>query len=593
MRLREIRDGYLCISLWIIGFVVFTAGPMFASLALSLTRYDILAPPSFIGLNNYVEMFANDELFWTSLRVTTVYTIILVPLGVICGYLISLLLNQTVLGLSFFRTVFYLPVVVPAIATSYLFAWMFHSEIGLINSFLAYFGIEGPSWFFSREWVMPAFVIMALWGLGAGHGPVPGRPSGRANSTVRGRNAGRSQPIGQAVAHHGADDFPGNIFHFHHRFDRHFPGLHPCLRHNGGRPGQSVAVLYTVSLSKRLAIPGDGLRFGHGLGALCNHLWSYPPEFPSSSTQGVLRGPNQMSTRSVNTHIAARRPGQAGFFRQVRWRRLSGSVVIYGLLLVLGAAFALPFVWLATTSLKTEANAYVIPPNLIPNPLIWENYQVAIFGFPLLRSTAITMYILVGAMVGTILTASLTAFGFARLRFPGRDVLFVLVLSTMMIPYYVELIPQYLLFRMIGWVDTPLPLIVPGLLRRRGLLHLPSAPVLYEHSAGVRRLSTDRRMRDLRYLLADHPAVVAAGDGSGSDLHLYEPLERLHRSIDLSEQAGEPAVGGGFRNLGADGPRWRLCRSCPVGTYDGRRHADDHTAYRDLLLCPALLHPGA
>jgi multiple sugar transport system permease protein len=137
-------------------------------------------------------------------------------------------------------------------------------------------------------------------------------------------------------------------------------------------------------------------------------------------------------------------------------------VVIYGLLLVLGAAFALPFVWLATTSLKTEANAYVIPPNLIPNPLIWENYQVAIFGFPLLRSTAVTMYILVGAMVGTILTASLTAFGFARLRFPGRDVLFVLVLSTMMIPYYVELIPQYLLFRMIGWVDTPLPLIVPA-----------------------------------------------------------------------------------------------------------------------------------
>ena len=169
-----------------------------------------------------------------------------------------------------------------------------------------------------------------------------------------------------------------------------------------------------------------------------------------------------MSTRSVNTHIAARRPGQAGFFRQVRWRRLSGSVVIYGLLLVLGAAFALPFVWLATTSLKTEANAYVIPPNLIPNPLIWENYQVAIFGFPLLRSTAVTMYILVGAMVGTLLTASLTAFGFARLRFPGRDVLFVLVLSTMMIPYYVELIPQYLLFRMIGWVDTPLPLIVPA-----------------------------------------------------------------------------------------------------------------------------------
>ena len=167
MRLREIRDGYLCISLWLIGFVVFTAGPMLASLVLSLTKYDILLPPSFVGLDNYITMFTIDELYWTSLRVTTVYTIILVPLGVICGYLIALLLNQTVLGLSFFRTVFYLPAVVPAIATSYLFAWMFHSQTGIINSFLAAVGVEGPSWFYSREWVMPAFIIMALWGLGA------------------------------------------------------------------------------------------------------------------------------------------------------------------------------------------------------------------------------------------------------------------------------------------------------------------------------------------------------------------------------------------------------------------------------------------
>src|SRR5262245_33534351 len=85
MRLREIRDGYLCISLWLVGFVVFTAGPMLASLALSLTEYGVLTPPQFIGFDNYSKILTNDPLFWTSLRVTTVYTIILVPLGVTGG----------------------------------------------------------------------------------------------------------------------------------------------------------------------------------------------------------------------------------------------------------------------------------------------------------------------------------------------------------------------------------------------------------------------------------------------------------------------------------------------------------------------------
>ena len=169
-----------------------------------------------------------------------------------------------------------------------------------------------------------------------------------------------------------------------------------------------------------------------------------------------------MSTGPVNTRVDAGRSGRAGFFLQVKWRRLFPGLMTYGLLLVLGAAFALPFVWLATTSLKTEADAYQLPPTLIPNPIILSNYLVAIFEFPLLRSTAVTVYILVGSMVGTLFSASLTAFGFARLRFPGRDVLFLLVLSTLMIPYYVELIPQYLLFREIGWLDTALPLIVPA-----------------------------------------------------------------------------------------------------------------------------------
>jgi multiple sugar transport system permease protein len=166
LRLREAIDGYICIAPWVLGFIIFTAFPIVASFVLSFSRYTILDPPRFVGLDNYTKMVSGDPLFWQSLKVTVIYTILLVPLGTVGGYLLALLLNQAVKGLSFFRTVFYLPVVTPAIATSYLFAWMLNPEIGLVNNFLAGIDIQGPPWFTSREWVIPSFIIMSLWGLG-------------------------------------------------------------------------------------------------------------------------------------------------------------------------------------------------------------------------------------------------------------------------------------------------------------------------------------------------------------------------------------------------------------------------------------------
>ena len=166
-RLREYRDGYLCILPWILGFIVFTAGPVIVSFALSFTSYTILDPPRFVGFSNYARVFTKDPLFRQSLEVTVTYTIVLVPLGTIGGYLLALLLNQAVSGMGFFRTIFYLPSVVPRIATAYLFAWMLHPSMGLVNGLLGSFGIVGPDWFGTREWVIPSFIIMSLWGLGA------------------------------------------------------------------------------------------------------------------------------------------------------------------------------------------------------------------------------------------------------------------------------------------------------------------------------------------------------------------------------------------------------------------------------------------
>lgn len=164
---KEALEGLVCLLPWIFGFLAFTAGPLLYSAYISFTDYPILQTPKWVGLENYVSMF-NDDLFWKSLRVTALYTLVAVPGGVIIGYVMALLLNQQILGLSFWRTAYYVPAVVPAVATSYLWAWMFNPDFGVINGFLVRLGMDPPKWFGSEQWVLPAFIIMSLWAAGGG-----------------------------------------------------------------------------------------------------------------------------------------------------------------------------------------------------------------------------------------------------------------------------------------------------------------------------------------------------------------------------------------------------------------------------------------
>ncbi|NLE77734.1 MAG: carbohydrate ABC transporter permease [Chloroflexi bacterium] len=123
----------------------------------------------------------------------------------------------------------------------------------------------------------------------------------------------------------------------------------------------------------------------------------------------------------------------------------------------------IPFFWLVSTSLKVRGTEFTFPPVWIPNPPVWRNYYTAIFdsGLPFPRFLLNTAIITIANMVGVLFAASLAGFGFARMRFPGRDKLFIMVLATMMLPEIVTQIPSYLLFRLLGWIDTFLPLIVP------------------------------------------------------------------------------------------------------------------------------------
>jgi multiple sugar transport system permease protein len=149
----------------ILGFVIFTVGPMIASFFFSLTDWTIGASPSFIGADNYQTLYA-DELFWKSLSVTTYYTLGTVPLVLILGFVLALLLNQQVRGLSFWRTIYYLPTLVPAVASAVLWIWIFNPDFGLLNSVLRQAGMPTSQWIYSEAAVVPSMIIMSSWGFG-------------------------------------------------------------------------------------------------------------------------------------------------------------------------------------------------------------------------------------------------------------------------------------------------------------------------------------------------------------------------------------------------------------------------------------------
>jgi multiple sugar transport system permease protein len=161
----EARRFYWFAAPWIIGFVLFGAGPVLASALLSFTNWSLLSTPEWVGLANYRTM-ATDPVFYLSLRNTLYFGIGSVLFGVVTTFLLALLLNTNVRGIAFFRTIFYLPSVVAGIATALLWVNLLHPDFGLINYLLGLVGIQGPGWLTSETWAIPALILMSVWGAG-------------------------------------------------------------------------------------------------------------------------------------------------------------------------------------------------------------------------------------------------------------------------------------------------------------------------------------------------------------------------------------------------------------------------------------------
>lgn len=162
---KEAKWGILLAMPAILGFILWTVGPMIASLYISFTDWGIANTPKFFGLSNYFGLL-KDDLFWKSLKVTLYYTIGSVPLGIIVAFLLAILLNQEVRGKAIFRTIFYLPSIVPGVASSMLWLWLFNPDFGLFNALLNALGLPKLQWIYDDKTVIPSLIIMSVWGIG-------------------------------------------------------------------------------------------------------------------------------------------------------------------------------------------------------------------------------------------------------------------------------------------------------------------------------------------------------------------------------------------------------------------------------------------
>ncbi|NQT85915.1 extracellular solute-binding protein [bacterium] len=171
MAAPEARAGYLFLTPWLVGFIVLTAGPIVLSVVYSFCRYDVLHPPQFVGWQNYRTLLTDDPLFWKSLA-NTAFMMLGVPLGMAVGLGVAMLLNAKVRGMQIYRTIFYLPAIVPAVASAILWVWVLNPEIGLVNATLRMLGVsDPPKWLQSPSWwtgSKSAIILMGLWSAGAG-----------------------------------------------------------------------------------------------------------------------------------------------------------------------------------------------------------------------------------------------------------------------------------------------------------------------------------------------------------------------------------------------------------------------------------------
>ena len=274
-RRSEARPALLFISPWIVGFLIFTLWPVIYSAYLSLTDYDVINAPTFVGWANYQQLFTDPKIA-LSLKNTLFYTVVSVPLHVIVALALAMLLNQAGRATGFFRTAFFLPKMTPPVAVGVLLLLLLNGQSGLLNHVLGWFGIDGPSWTTDPNWVKPGLILMSLWTIGSTVIILLAALRDVPQDLYDAAMVDGAGPWQRTWYDHRPDDQPHPVLRRHRQHHRRVPdvhrGLHRLLRlgeqHLLQRRG---AVLRDLPVPAGVRVPAHGLRVGDGVAAVRDH----------------------------------------------------------------------------------------------------------------------------------------------------------------------------------------------------------------------------------------------------------------------------------------------------------------------------------
>ena len=390
---RQTRLGLLFVSPWIIGFCVFYLYPFFATLYYSFTSFTGIGNPVFTGLANYSGLL-HDATFRTALFNTFYYTIIEVPFSTAAALGLALLLNMNVRGQAIYRTLFYIPSIVPVVASSLIFVWIFQPSFGIVNALLSDVHINGPAWFFSITWSKPTFILLGLWGLGQPMviylAALQGVPKEMYEVAVL-EGAGPWQRLRNVTIPMISPIILFNVILSLVLSIQYFTQAQ-VIETPPGSPGNSTMFYVTLLLPAGVPVPAPRIRLRDGVPAVHPGPDHHRRTAEDVVALGLLR--ERAEVTSMQMRIAAGDLGSgagaaahgrlAPRSRRAR-RRLGASLGKHSVLIVLSAMFALPLVWMVGTSFKTAQQALTLPVVWWPHPFLWSNYPDLFAALPYFR----------------------------------------------------------------------------------------------------------------------------------------------------------------------------------------------------------------
>ena len=286
---KNLFKGLGFISPWLIGFCAFTLIPISMSLYYSFCNYSLLQKPVFIGLDNYRELI-HDPNFWTVNFNTLLYAVLALPAGLLIALALALLLNVKIRGQSVYRTLIFLPSLVPAVAAAMLWLWLFNSKLGLVNFVLRGLGMtDPPGWLTDAHWALPSLVLISFWGVG--NTVVIFSPGCRMCR----RNCSRppiwtARQIPNASPRDAAFHLAGHLFQPDHGHHRNAPGLCSSVHYDPGRPGAGHVSVHRIYVRQCVRLFEDGLLQRDGVASVARNSGPHRDRLLEQQALGPLSG---------------------------------------------------------------------------------------------------------------------------------------------------------------------------------------------------------------------------------------------------------------------------------------------------------------